>query len=380
MAKVTLPIDKVKEGMQCASNVYTSDDKKILEIGAIITRPIIEMLKQNSITFLSVTEHLVKEEDTIKTEEPSEKEIVSSSPVMEENGIKILKIDSRKAEEDVQKSVEKTKQAYENAQKGEAIDITSIKNDVEQLLQNVIVNKDAYSHLSMLKRKDASMYKHAVDVAILSALTAKELKLPKEDITNIMLGALLHDIGKVLIKDDILNKKIHNEEEKALIQKHPSQGYKLIKKDNLEDTIADIILEHHEYYDGSGYPFKKDNKGISLYSKIVCLCNEFNNLITSGELGIAVSPDKAVKMIVADARKKFDIDVVRAFQKAIGIYPNDTRVKLSDGSIARIIQQNTNLPLRPVVSIARDANGKIPEGLVTVDLAEQKNLFIKDII
>ncbi len=222
--------------------------------------------------------------------------------------------------------------------------------------------------------------KHAVDVATLSAITAGELNLTKVDMSNIMLGALVHDIGKVLIQESLLTKINLTKEEEAILKKHPTQGYKLVKRDNLDDNIADIVLEHHEKYDGTGYPFQKDNKDISLYSKIVSICNTFNNLITKGEHGVPFSPDKAVKVIISLAKKDFDSDVVKAFQKAVGFYPNNTRVKLSNGSIGRVIEQNPNLPLRPVLSIVKHLDGTVSGGLEVIDLSASSDLFIKEIM
>ena len=128
------------------------------------------------------------------------------------------------------------------------------------------------------------------------------------------------------------------------------------------------------------HPFQKDNKDISTYSKIVSVCNTFNNLITKGERGIPCTPDKAVKIIISLAKKEFDSDVVKAFQKAIGFYPNNTRVKLSNGSIARVIEQNPTLPLRPVLSIVKHLDGSVSDGLEVVDLSTSNDLFIKEIL
>ena len=379
MAKITIPLSEVKEGMKVASNIYNSDDKRIVDIGTVITKDIIETLKRNSITTISVMELLnLKKENTVNTSGDGSKAVIRG--VVEENGKKILKIDSQEVAKSKEVAVEKTKSLYESVKNGSTIDFDAMKKEVNSMLTSVLDNKDAHSYLSMLKRKDETMYKHAVDVATLSAITAGELNLTKVDMANIMLGALVHDIGKVLIQENILTKENLTKEEEAVLKKHPTQGYKLVKRDNLDDNIADIVLEHHEKYDGTGYPFQKDNKDISLYSKIVAVCNTFNNLITKGERGIPYTPDKAVKVIISLAKKDFDTDVVKAFQKAVGFYPNNTRVKLSDGSIARVIEQNPNLPLRPVLSIVKHLDGTVSDGIEVVDLSTSSDLFIKEIM
>ncbi|WP_020003548.1 HD-GYP domain-containing protein [Brachyspira innocens] len=379
MAKIIIPLNEVKEGMKVASNIYNSDDKRIVDIGTVITKDIIETLKRNSITTVSVMELLdLKKENTVNTAGDGKKAVVRG--LIEENGKKILKIDSEEVAKKKEITIEKTKSLYEAAKNGGGIDFDSMKKEVNNMLSSIVENKEAHSYLSMLKRKDETMYKHAVDVATLSAITAGELNLTKVDMANIMLGALVHDIGKVLIQESLLTKVNLTKDEEAILKKHPTQGYKLVKRDNLDDNIADIVLEHHEKYDGSGYPFQKDNKDISLYSKIVAVCNTFNNLITKGEHGVPYTPDKAVKVIISLAKKDFDSDVVKAFQKAIGFYPNNTRVKLSNGSIARVIEQNPNLPLRPVLSIVKHLDGTVSDGMEIVDLSTSSDLFIKEIM
>ncbi|ASJ21881.1 HD-GYP domain-containing protein [Brachyspira hampsonii] len=379
MPKIIIPLNEVKEGMKVASNIYNSDEKRIVDIGTVITKDIIETLKRNSITTISVMELLdLKKENTVNTSGDGKKAVLRG--VIEENGKKILKIDSQEVAKKQEAAIEKTKSLYETAKNGGGIDFDSMKKEVNTMLSSIVENKDAHSYLSMLKRKDETMYKHAVDVATLAAITAGELNLTKVDMSNIMLGALVHDIGKVLIQESLLSKVNLTKEEGAILKKHPTQGYKLVKRDNLDDNIADIVLEHHEKYDGTGYPFQKDNKDISLYSKIVSICNTFNNLITKGEHGVPCTPDKAVKIIISLAKKDFDSDVVKAFQKAVGFYPNNTRVKLSNGSIARVIEQNPNLPLRPVLSIVKHLDGTVSDGLEVVDLSVSSDLFIKEIM
>ncbi|WP_295163485.1 HD domain-containing phosphohydrolase [uncultured Brachyspira sp.] len=379
MAKITIPLNEVREGMKIASNIYNSDEKRIVDIGTVITKDIIETLKRNSITSVSVIELLdLKKENTVNTSGDGKKAAVRG--IVEENGKRILKIDSAEISKKYESTVEKTKSLYNIAKSGGSIDFDAMKKEVNNMLSSIVENKDAHSYLSMLKRKDETMYKHAVDVATLSAITAGELNLTKVDMSNIMLGALVHDIGKVLIQESLLTKINLTKEEEAILKKHPTQGYKLVKRDNLDDNIADIVLEHHEKYDGTGYPFQKDNKDISLYSKIVSICNTFNNLITKGEHGVPFSPDKAVKVIISLAKKDFDSDVVKAFQKAVGFYPNNTRVKLSNGSIGRVIEQNPNLPLRPVLSIVKHLDGTVSGGLEVIDLSASSDLFIKEIM
>ena len=374
----TIPTIELKEGMKIASNVYDSDDNIIIDMGSIVTKSTIELLKRKYITTVSVVELIDNKyqnnfDNSIKNQ-------LNKKVIIEEDGKEILKIDSQKALDVNNTTMEKTKNAYNIAKNNGTVDFIELKKDVDIMLNSILENREAHSYLAILKRKDESIYKHAVDVAALSAITAIKMNLTKADISNIMLGALLHDIGKVLVQEYLLNKKNLTADEINILKKHTTHGYKLAKRDNLEDNIADIILEHHEKYDGSGYPFGKGNRDIGLYSKVVSIANKFNNLIVNGNDGLICSADKAMKIIISLSKKDFDMDIVKHFQRAIGFYPNNTKVKLSNGQTARVIQQNTNLPLRPILSIEKNEDGSDANYLEVLDLSKSNNLFIREVM
>lgn len=374
----TIPTIELKEGMKIASNVYDSSDNIIVDMGSIVTKSTIELLKKKSIETVSVVELIENKYEN--NFDNSIKNQLNKKVIIEENGKKILKIDSEEALNINNITIEKTKNAYNIAKNNGTVDFIELKKDVDIMLNSILENKEAHSYLAILKRKDESIYKHAVDVAVLSAITAIEMNLTKADISNIMLGALLHDIGKMLVQEYLLNKKNLTADEINMLKRHTTHGYKLAKRDNLEDNIADIILEHHEKYDGSGYPFGKGNRDISLYSKVVSISNKFNNLVVNGNDGLICTADKAMKIIISLSKKEFDMDIVKHFQKAIGFYPNNTKVKLSNGQNARVIQQNNNLPLRPILSIEKNEDGTDADYLDILDLSKSSNIFIKEVL
>ena len=126
MAKIIIPLNEVKEGMKVASNIYNSDDKRIVDIGTVITKDIIETLKRNSITTVSVMELLdLKKENTVNTGGDGKKAVVRG--LIEENGKKILKIDSEEVAKKKEMTIEKTKSLYEAAKNGGGIDFDSMK-------------------------------------------------------------------------------------------------------------------------------------------------------------------------------------------------------------------------------------------------------------
>jgi putative nucleotidyltransferase with HDIG domain len=155
---------------------------------------------------------------------------------------------------------------------------------------------------------------HSLNVAILSILLATKLKLKEIAINDIALAAMLHDIGKAKIDKNILLKANLTPKEQKVLQLHPQIGYKLLKNDfGFPEHICRAVLEHHENYDGSGYPYGISDTQISLYSQIINICNYYDNLI-SGRVrtGIRNSKD-ALKIILELGSKNFSSQVLYTF-------------------------------------------------------------------
>jgi len=147
----------------------------------------------------------------------------------------------------------------------------------------------------------------------------------------------------------------------------------------LSSTSKDIILNHHERMDGSGYPFHLKGDKIRIGSRIVAICDEFDSRVY-GNLVPKMKVHDAIDFIVSQAESKFDLEVVRAFVASVAAYPIGALVITNENEIGIVLRQNPKCPTRPVIRIIQDANGRKPTEWIEKDLTKELTLFIKDTI
>jgi len=226
--------------------------------------------------------------------------------------------------------------------------------------------------------------KSSVNTAILSALTAQELRLPNHKILNIVSGALLHDIGMIRLSKGITEKKGGlSDAEFEQIKSHTLHSSKIVSKELFGNNEVNLIaLHHHERWDGKGYPDQLAENAIDMGARIVSVADAFEAMVSKKSYRESIVGYQAVKNMLADNARRFDPAVIMAFTKIMGIYPIGSIIRLNDESVARVLSVNSNAPLRPVVELLVSKTGKVfksGEG-ETIDLLADKSLFIKKAI
>ncbi|MFW2487435.1 HD-GYP domain-containing protein [Clostridium chromiireducens] len=238
--------------------------------------------------------------------------------------------------------------------------ITETKVNVDDVLQisNFIVNyldepNTLIECLNSLKEADEYTYTHCLNVAIYSMLIAKWMNLSFESIIDVIQAALLHDIGKIKISNEILNKPSRlTKEEFDEIKKHSILGYAIANKHHgFNENIKEGILMHHERIDGSGYPFGKKGMDIALSAKIVAVADTFDAMTSSRVYKKGVTPFKAFLMFITEGINQYDISVIFALLENISAYYIGMKVEFEDGRIGEIVYIPPNDVLSPIVKI-----------------------------
>ncbi|MFZ6746514.1 HD-GYP domain-containing protein [Undibacterium sp. JH2W] len=223
---------------------------------------------------------------------------------------------------------------------------------VQQMLDSLLVDKDIAIHLMNDKIVGEESYYHSLNVAVLTMMLAKELSFPADDIKQLGMGCMFHDIGKVEIPDRIVNKTFAlTKAEQNLLQMHSHYGQQIAEKLNLSKGVTDIIAQHHEMADGSGYPQQLKAERISPLARIVAITNTYDNLCNKPNPADSLSPFEAMSHMFAHQRKQFDAPALNIFIRCMGVYPPGTIVKLSDGTLGMVVGVNSGKPLRPSVLI-----------------------------
>ena len=231
--------------------------------------------------------------------------------------------------------------------------------------------------------KEDYLYVHSVNTTILATRIALALGFEERELVDLSVASLLHDIGMLKISPEIIHKTSKlSEEELYELRRHPIYGAEILKDiEDLPKSTSEVVYQHHEREDGSGYPDGKKADEISEYAKILAIADVY-------EAATHLRPyrkDKTipydgVKMIVREAKSSFNAQFVKVFLKFITPYPLGSYVLLNSNEIGRVVKVDINHPLSPVVEIFFNSKGQPPEKPVRIDLAQSPAVCIEKAI
>ena len=246
---------------------------------------------------------------------------------------------------------------------------------VQQMLDSILTNKDIAIHLMNDKVAGEEMYFHSLNVTVLAMMLARELDVPPADIKQLGVGCLFHDIGKLDIPDRVrLKTEPHTRAERNLMQQHTQYGLTTAGKLGLSRAATDIIGQHHEHADGSGYPLQLKGEKISTLARIVAIVNTYDNLCNQPNLLDSVTPYEALSQMFAQQRHQFDVAPLNMFIRCMGIYPPGTIVRLSDDTLGMVVSVNSAKPLRPGILIYDKAVPKAEA--IIIDLMTETDITV----
>ena len=246
---------------------------------------------------------------------------------------------------------------------------------VGQIADSILSAPDLAIHVMGDKIGGEELYFHSLNVTMLSLMVARDLKLPSEIVQALGMGALFHDVGLREIPDKILMKPDPlTQAERNFYEMHCPYGVEVGKKLGFSEAILAVINEHHEFFDGSGYPRKLKGEAINLLGRIVAIANYYDELCNPLDIARALTPHEALATMFAKLRSKFDPKLLQVFVRCLGVYPPGTVVQLSNGVIGMVATINTAKPMKPMI-VAYDA--EIPkEEAILVDMERELDVNI----
>ncbi|MDR0382714.1 MAG: HD-GYP domain-containing protein [Spirochaetaceae bacterium] len=221
------------------------------------------------------------------------------------------------------------------------------------------------------------MAKKGVYTAIISTIIGGKMNFTAKKNQELAVGALLHDAGMLRLPEDVLKKRgTLSASEVDIIKSHTLFSFNIIKKELLyPDSVCQIALQHHEHWNGTGYPRRLSGNYINERALIVSVADAFIAMLNKNVYRDSMTGYQAMKTLMAEAGACFSPDILQMFVQIMGIYPIGSGVRLNNGSTARVTSINPAVPLRPVVEIVAGKNG-VAERAKTVDLLTNKDLFI----
>ncbi len=255
----------------------------------------------------------------------------------------------------------------------QAVSVPRVKSTVRSLIDNVLGNRYAMLELSGLKGFDEYTFYHSVNVAILSIALGSMLSRDYRFLSTLGTGALLHDIGKMTVPLEVLNKPGPlTSEEWALIRQHPVHGAEhAALTPGLDKAAVVIILEHHVRYDLTGYPQTAPPRSQHLVSRLVAVADAYDAMTSRRAYSAARLQDEAMTVLARNAGTALDPRLVRLFIDLMGVYPPRSLVRLGTGEIAVVVSPSAGDPLRPVVRIIAGATGDLAKP-IDVDLSAEE--------
>ncbi len=322
---MNLPVSHLIPGMKLSRPVYGQKGQMLLNVRVELTPSYIKSLKEHGVLAVaveSVHDLNLKETELILEENTRAEAMVTLQNWVETN---------RKQE-----------------------GFASVVARVNSIIDEILAGKIPIGGLAEISAADAYTFAHSIDVCASSIHMGIYYGYKKDDLLILGIGSILHDLGKLKVAPAILNKPSElTNKEREEIRKHPTWGYEMLVSDlpdHLDARSLEIVLSHHERYDGSGYPRGLKQQSISDMSYICALSDIFHAMTTERIYRPAFPPNEVYEMFQAYGDSKIKHELVILFSKCIYAYPIGTLVLLSTGEIGCVIDTNRNLPFRPIVA------------------------------
>lgn len=347
---------ELKPGMIVADDVHSVTGLLIAEKNTILTDDIINLIKINNITDIKISDGIPNEDtDTISLND----KLVQSQRFKE-------------FQTDFANNIDSFKNSMNDIiSKNAPIDAEELNSKCSSLLNKTGPGLEIFIILENMKKYDDSTYTHCINVALISTMLGRWLNFSEKDLDILMLAGMLHDIGKLTIPDEVLNKPgALTPEEYAIIKKHSLGGYNILKDQNIDERVKKACLLHHERCDGNGYPFGLKADKIPAFAKIVTIADVYDAMTAKRCYHEPFCPFKVIAMLEDEAFQKYDPLFIKTFlENVVDSYINYT-VRLSDGRIGKIVMINKNNYARPVIKCGNDF----------IDLSVNRNIEIEQII
>lgn len=248
---------------------------------------------------------------------------------------------------------------------------------VERMMDSVTRNGSALLALSKLRGADEYTFNHCLSVSVLAMIFGQYMDLDSQEVMQLGLSGLLHDLGKFDVPLKVLNKpgKLSPEEFEVMKQ-HPKYGYKrLAAVENIDKAILPGVLYHHERYDGQGYPIGVGGDDLPLVAQVVGMADVYDALTSRRVYKAAMLPAKAMSLMYSMRKQNFDPKMLEHFVCCLGVYPIGSFVRLSDNRCGVVTETSTGTATKPMVRVVRDSEGDpmLPQD---VDLSAHPELSI----
>lgn len=347
MAVTSVMLHKLKTGMTIAEDVY-HNSQLLVQKNTIVTTEVFDILKNSSVVAVAIYE---QNEDPGLADRPVPKEIRTSHAQQVRNSETF-----KKFENDFHETTETFSfQLNDIASQSGEVDIDGLFESANELMADSTNTYQLMEILSNIRYFDDSTYAHSLNVAMLANILGRWMHFSDKELKLLTVAGMLHDIGKILIPPEIIKKpgKLTSEEFQ-IIKTHPLKGYQLLSQRNVDISISQAALMHHEKCDGSGYPLGVMGNQISDLAKIITIVDIYEALTADRCYRDGLCPFEVIKMYEDEGYQKYEAKFLVPFLRGISDTYLHNTVLLNDGRKGEIIMTNQMLPSRPGVMVGNE--------------------------
>ena len=263
------------------------------------------------------------------------------------------------------------KTVMQDARLGKAVEVDKVSPVVENITASILRNASALLGLSYIKNKDDYTFLHSVSVCTLLVAFCRSRKMDDETIYQAGIGGLLHDTGKALVPDHILNKPGRlTDEEFEMVRRHPRDGYEILRRSPEIGAIPlDITLHHHERRDGTGYPDRQGAEQISELAQMAAIVDVYDAITADRCYHKGMPAAEALRKMYEWSKFHFNPTLTQEFMRCVGIYPVGTMVLLESGRLGVVVEPHETSLLTPKVNVFFSTKSQIYIKPETVDLS-----------
>lgn len=361
MNKTRILTSQAVPGMIVADDVYTPTNQLIISAGTLITDKVITRLKFYSIHQLYVS---VKQEAQIPQPSAMKTELYSEK-VKNSEEFKRFSSSLEHSTEDFRR------QLTGIVEHNEKINADELLEDVNSVMIHARNGSHVFDMLHSLRDYDDETYMHCINVALICNVLGRWLHFSRKDLDTVTLCGMLHDMGKLLIPEEILRKpgKI-TEEERNIIRTHPVRGYNILRAQKADIHVQMSAMMHHERCDGSGYPMGMKGDQIDRFAKIVMIADVYEAMTAARVYRGPLCPFEVIGIFESEGLSKFDTRAIMTFLEHVNETYINNNVRLSDHREGKIVMMNPTYLSRPVIQA----------GNQYIDLSNEPNLYIEAIL
>lgn len=377
----TLSSNELQIGMKVLEAVQTANNQLVIAADTILDRQAIDRIRFYGIQTIKVegedleaSQEARAEESPKASQEPEAPRIplgnvqnpTYSQKVKASSGFQSFQMNysfANKRLQDAFKDI-RTKKEYVN--------FDELLESTNNLIRSTKTNIELFDMLHNMRSVDDSVYAHSMNVALITRMIGRWMRMEMDELNTLTMAGLLHDIGKTMIPESVLNKTDKlTEEEFKYIQQHPQLGYNILKDTNLDIRIKDAALMHHERCDGSGYPSGLKEDDLDEFSMIVAIADVYDAMTAARAYRSPLCPFEVISNFEKDGYTLFKTKPLLTFLNRIASTYQNNRVILNDGRACNIVLLNQNYLSKPMVQF---------DDKSCLDLSTEKDLFIKALL